>query len=521
MYKKKLTWWISAAMVLLMFTLSGCQAVQGLDLAGAIQNDWAVKSSESKGTLQLEFVPGDISKLSTEEQKALTTLQNVKIELTNVKTQDAQHISADGTITYSKGTIPFKLATEGTKFILGVEGAKKPIVFDVLGGSNLSFTKLLPAAVQEQFGNKIADIKSAIIGLILANTPNPSNISVTPVTDKVNGESLSLQKTHIELSGTELASLLKKLLSNVLADEAGLKDLISQLYDALSPIIEEQIKGGSTDFSLKILSNKQLAVGLVYPPVQDFLKKTAASLDKMIAGDALGEPGILPIQDLFNSKSALQTDIYTDADKQVRKQSLALNVPLTNTSSGIAVLKLSYVSETWNINKPVTANTINISDGALNIGMEASSIYSLLNNLDKQSLIYKLLKDDLKVTKKEVNLKLNDGASGAESDSPQPFINSDNKTMVPVRFISEKLGAEVGWNGDLQQVTIKDLLTGATIVLKLDSKIASVNGASVELESAATLHNGSTFVPIRFIAEQLGGKVSFNDDTRVVTIKRD
>lgn len=517
MYKKKLTWWISAAMVLLMFTLSGCQAVQGLDLAGAIQNDWAVKSSESKGTLQLEFVPGDTSKLSTEEQKALTALQNVKIELTNVKTQDAQHLSADGTITYSKGTIPFKLATESTKFILSVEGAKKPIVFDVLGGSNLSFTKLLPAAVQEQFGNKIADIKSAIIGLILANTPNPSNISVTPVTDKVNGESLSLQKAHIELSGTELASLLKKLLSNVLADEAGLKELISQLYDALSPIIEEQIKGGSTDFSLKILSNKQLAVGLVYPPIQDFLKKTAASLDKMIAGDALGEPGILPIQDLFNSKSSLQADIYTDADKQVRKQSLALNVPLTNTSSGVAALKLSYVSETWNINKPVTANTIDISGGALNVGLEASSIYSLLNNLDKQSLIYKLLKEDLKVTKKEVNLS----TTGSASDELQPFINSDGKTMVPVRFISEKLGAEVSWNGDLQQVTIKDLLTGATVILKLDSKIASVNGASVELESAATLHHESTFVPIRFIAEQLGGKVSFNDDTRVVTIKRD
>ncbi|MDQ0918913.1 copper amine oxidase N-terminal domain-containing protein [Paenibacillus sp. V4I5] len=517
MYKKKLTWWISAAMVLMMFTLSGCQAAQGLDLAGAIQNDWAVKSSESKGTLQLEFVPSNTSKLSTEEQKALTALQNVKIELTNVKAQDAQHLSADGTITYSRGTIPFKLATEGTKFILSVEGAKKPIVFDVLGGSNLSFTKLLPAAVQEQFGNKIADIKSAIIGLILANTPNPSNISVTPVTDKVNGESLSLQKAHIELSGTELASLIKKLLSNVLADEAGLKELISQLYDALSPIIEEQIKGGSTDFSLKILSNKQLAVGLVYPPVQDFLKKTAASLDKMIAGDASNEQGILPIQDLFNSKSTLQADIYIDADKQVRKQSLALNVPLTNTSSGVAALKLSYVSETWNINKPVTANTINISGGALNVGLEASSIYSLLNNLDKQSLIYKLLKEDLKVTKKEVNLS----TAGSASDELQPFINSDGTTMVPVRFISEKLGAEVSWNGDLQQVTIKDLLTGATVILKLDSKTASVNGASVELESAATLHHESTFVPIRFIAEQLGGKVSFNDDTRVVTIKRD
>ncbi|SDP15738.1 Copper amine oxidase N-terminal domain-containing protein [Paenibacillus sp. yr247] len=521
MYKKKLTWWISAAMVLLLLTLTGCQAVQGFDIAGAIQNDWAVKSSESKGSLQFELVPGDTSKLSADEQKSLSALQNVKIELTNVKTQNAQHLSADGTITYTKGTIPFKLATEGTKLILSIEGAKKPIVFDILGGSDLSFIKLLPTALQEQFGNKIADIKPAIIGLILANTPNPSNISVSTVTDKVNGEDLSLQKAHMELSGTELATLLKKLLSNILADEAGLKNLINQLYDALSPIIEEQIKSGSADFTLKILSNKQLAVGLVYPPIHDFLEKTSASLDKMIAGDASSEQRILPIQALFSSQSTLQADIYADADKQIRKQSFAWNVPLPNTGSGVAGLKLSYVSETWNINKPVTADTINISSGAVNVGMEASSIYSLLNNLDKQSLFYKMLKDDLKVTKKEVNLKLNEDAVGSASDTPQPFINSDNKTMVPVRFISEKLGAEVGWNGDLQQVTIKDLLTGTTIILKLDSKIASVNGTSIELESAATLHNSSTFVPIRFIAESLGGKVSFNDDTRVVTIKRD
>lgn len=517
MHKKKWTWLISAAMVLMLITLTGCQTVQGLDLAEAIKNDWAVKSSESKGTLQFELVPGDTSKLSTEEQVALSALQNVKIELTHVKTQDAQHLSADGTITYTKGTVPFKLATEGTKLILNVQGGKKPIVFDLLGGSNLSFTKLLPAALQEQFGNKILEIKPAIIGLILANTPNPSNITVSPVTDKVNGETVSLQKAHIELGGGELASLLKKVLSNILADEAGLKELISQLYDALSPVIEEQIKAGSTDFTLKILGNKQLAVGIVYSPIHDFLAKISASLDEMIAGDSSADEGILPIQALFSSKSTLQADIYTDADKQVRKQSLLLNVPLTNSHTGAAALKLSYVSETWNINKPITADTINISGGALQVGLEASSIYSILNNLDKQSLIYKMLKEDLKVTKKEVNLS----TTGSASDVPQPFINSDGTTMVPVRFISEKLGAEVGWNGELQQVTIKDLLTGAILVLKLDSKLASVNGASVELESAATLHNGSTFVPIRFIAEQLGGKVSFNDATRVVTIKRD
>ncbi|MBP1964731.1 copper amine oxidase N-terminal domain-containing protein [Paenibacillus aceris] len=519
MYKKKMTWWLSAALVLLLLALTGCQAVQGLDIAAAIKNSAAVKSSESNGTLQIELVPGDTSKLTADEQKSLSALQNVKIELTNVKTQNAQQLSADGSITYGKGAIPFKLATENSKLILSIEGAKKPIVIDLFGGSNVSFMKLLPAVIQEQFGSKIAEVKPAIIGLILANIANPSNISVSAVTDKVNGADLSLQKAHIELNGTELSSLLRKLFSNILADEAGLKDLLSQLYDALSPVIEDQIKAGSADFALKILSNKQLAVGLVYQPIRDFLETTAGSLEKAIAED--DEQGSLPVHGLFDGKSTLQADIYIDSDKLVRKQALALSMPLPDRGTGVAELKLSFVSETWNTNKPVTAQTIDISGGAVQIGTEASSIYHVLNNLDKQSLFYKMLREDVKVTKKEVNLKLNAGDAGSTSDTPQPFINQDNKTMVPVRFISEKLGAEVGWNGDLQEVTIKDLLSGTTIILKLDSKIASVNGAAIELESAATLHNGSTFVPIRFIAESLGGKVSFNDETRVVTIKRD
>ncbi|NOV01782.1 copper amine oxidase N-terminal domain-containing protein [Paenibacillus planticolens] len=518
MYKKKLTWRLSAALVFLLLMLTGCQAVQGLDIAAAIKNSAAVKSFESKGSLQIELVPGDTSKLTADEQKSLSALQNVKIELTNVKSQNAQQLSADGSITYGKGTIPFKLATEGTKLLISIEGAKKPIVYDLLAGSNVSFMNMLPAVIQEQFGNKIAEVKPAIIGFILANTANPSNITVSAVTDKVNGADLSLQKAHIELNGTELASLLRKLFSNILADEAGLKELLNQLYDALSPVIEEQISAGSSDFTLKVLGNKEFALGLVYQPIHDFLETTADSLEKAIAGDT--EQGPSPLHGLFDGKSTLQADIYTDADKLVHKQALALSMPLPDKGTGVAGLKLSFVSETWNANKPVTAATIDISGGAVQMGTEASSIYHMLNNLDKQSLFYKMLREDMKVTKKEVSLKLTDGAA-SPSDTPQPFINEDNKTMVPVRFISEKLGAEVGWNGDLQEVTIKDLLSGTTIILKLDSKLATVDGAAIELESAATLHNGSTFVPIRFIAESLGGKVSFNDETRTVTIKRE
>lgn len=504
MHAKKWTWLISAALVIMMLTLTGCQSIQGLELAKAVQNDANVKSSESKGTLQLELVPGDTSKLSADEKAALAALKDVKVELA-VKTQDSQHLSADGKIIYSKGTIPFNVAVEGTKVNLSIEGAKQPIVIDLLGSANISFLSFLPKAVQEQFGNKVLDIKSALIGLILKNTPDLTNLAITSVTDKVNGESLSLQKAHVELSGAELASLLQKLLANVLADEDGLKEVLSQLYDALLPVIQAQINGGDTSIALSLLTNKDLTLGFVYSPIHDYLAGLTDSID--------------PTKDMFSAKASLQADVYIDGDKQIRKQNIAINMPITKSNNGAAAIKLSYVSESWNLNKPVTASTINTSN-ALQLKPDATAILKVLATVDKQSKLYTLLKNDLQVTKKDFNM-VTDG-SGAKDDAPQPFINANGTTMVPVRFVSEQLGAEVGWNGDLKQVTITDFINGKTLLLTLNSTNATVNGAAVpELESAATLSDNSTFVPIRFIAEQLGCVVSFNNDTRVVTIHRD
>ncbi|UJF32915.1 copper amine oxidase N-terminal domain-containing protein [Paenibacillus hexagrammi] len=103
----------------------------------------------------------------------------------------------------------------------------------------------------------------------------------------------------------------------------------------------------------------------------------------------------------------------------------------------------------------------------------------------------------------------------------QPYINTDEVTMVPVRFLSEEFGADVKWNEGLQQVTITDGLSGKVIVMTLDQHTATVDGRSIELQSAPTLKHGSTYVPIRFIAEQLGATITFDDETHVVTITRE
>lgn len=107
-----------------------------------------------------------------------------------------------------------------------------------------------------------------------------------------------------------------------------------------------------------------------------------------------------------------------------------------------------------------------------------------------------------------------------ESDIPAFIL--DNRTLVPVRIISEHMGASVTWKQDTQQVQIENGQT--SILLTIGSAEALVDGQAVQLYDgvpATMAADGSltrTMVPLRFVSEQLGAQVSFDNDTSTVTI---
>jgi len=99
-----------------------------------------------------------------------------------------------------------------------------------------------------------------------------------------------------------------------------------------------------------------------------------------------------------------------------------------------------------------------------------------------------------------------------------PFI-SGGRTMVPIRFISEALGAEVKWEEITKGITIT--LGDTVIAMQVGSTTVMVNGKSYTIDAPPVIKNGRTFVPIRFISEHLGAKVDWDESTRTVTITRD
>lgn len=96
-----------------------------------------------------------------------------------------------------------------------------------------------------------------------------------------------------------------------------------------------------------------------------------------------------------------------------------------------------------------------------------------------------------------------------------PFIQT-GRTYVPIRFISEKLGAAVNWKQSTKEVTIQK--DGKTIRWAVGNRQVKVNQQTVMQDAPLLLKNGSAFVPVRFVAEQLNTSVEYMGSKHMVVI---
>jgi len=104
----------------------------------------------------------------------------------------------------------------------------------------------------------------------------------------------------------------------------------------------------------------------------------------------------------------------------------------------------------------------------------------------------------------------------------KPFIKSGwNRTLVPIRAIVESLGGTVGWEPETRMVWI--VFNSTEINMWIDKPQAKVNNILVWIDPSnhnvsPIIQNDRTFVPIRFVAENLGCTVLWDDATKTVTI---
>ena len=94
----------------------------------------------------------------------------------------------------------------------------------------------------------------------------------------------------------------------------------------------------------------------------------------------------------------------------------------------------------------------------------------------------------------------------------------DGNVIIPIRIVTENLGFQVGWDPQTRGISITE--GSRTISLTVGSKTALVDGAEKSLLAAPVLKNGVTGVPLRFVSEQMGMDVEWNDATKTASVNR-
>ncbi len=98
----------------------------------------------------------------------------------------------------------------------------------------------------------------------------------------------------------------------------------------------------------------------------------------------------------------------------------------------------------------------------------------------------------------------------------KPFIDERDRVLVPIRFVSEALGALVDWENESRTAVIKQ--GNDEISYTVYQPMAYLNGEMIVIDTYGILKECRTMVPIRFISELLGCTVVWDEKTATVVI---
>ncbi len=529
MLKKKLrTVWISA-LILLVAILTGCQAVGGVDLTKVMTNNLKLTSYESASTFRVELLVNEDAELTEDEAQLVQLFEQFSIEFDDIKVQDLRTMSMSGTLNVQEESLDFTMTFDDEKMAIWIEGARQPIVIPnipedaTLPPEMIELQKLLSG---EAFTQSMFESMQELGQFIYKHFPNPGTVTVESVTETIDGQRLNLKKVHIELNGKELIDLVKTFLENVVQDQEGLKQTIANVYDLLIPtvtevlnIVSEQTGDPSVAALLPYVENKEMVVEFLFTTLQgqieSFLENYDEYADELLSDEVA--------QQVFSEKNVLALDLYVDLSGKIYKQDLQLTLMFGAENDSIEGIRIYSQNEIWNHNGAVKAEQLDTSNAL--VWSENTSFETLLNGFEEDATVRQWLEqmnEWFTTTTVHVHTQLMIDMN-AEEPIPgylqQPYIEND-ATMVPIRYVSEELGAEVQWDAAEKRVTVLDGITGNEIVMVVGSDTAAINGEEVSLQAPSQIRENHVYVPLRFVAESFGAEVEWDHDSKLLIIER-
>lgn len=120
---------------------------------------------------------------------------------------------------------------------------------------------------------------------------------------------------------------------------------------------------------------------------------------------------------------------------------------------------------------------------------------------------YEFLHDTPAAVQRAISVSLN----GKDVELGGGVITQKSQTFVPLRSVFEQLGAKISFDASSKAVTVSRSANGKTTSIAIDTRTGAtrVNGKTVQSDQAPFALNGVTYLPLRFISEQLGAKVTW------------
>ena len=205
-----------------------------------------------------------------------------------------------------------------------------------------------------------------------------------------------------------------------------------------------------------------------------------------------------------NLAKTVNGTLFATVDSQSNEDAKVYVEPKTNITDGKGTLTINSDKETTvKVAVMVKDNTDSDKSGAIYVGSLDYTIGGEDVNADTSVVM------TMGSTDYVVNNNIVDGDAA-------PYVDSNWRTMVPIRALAETFGAEVDYDNDARTVTIVDGDT--TIVMTIDSTTYTINGEEQTMDTAAVIGSGDrTYVPVRFVAEALGYTVTPLQDANNLT----
>ncbi len=115
-----------------------------------------------------------------------------------------------------------------------------------------------------------------------------------------------------------------------------------------------------------------------------------------------------------------------------------------------------------------------------------------------------------------VDISIDDANIEFCSHTGIPFIDSNNRTQVPLRITMESLGAEVDWNQDTQTAVVEK--DDIKVTVPIGKSYIIKNGQQITNDTAAIIKDNRIYMPIRAVIEAFGAEIGWKSETQTVTI---